>query len=108
MEFSVHEISDLSVVHPYGFLMARNTFIVDEAIYPGFASAARQKMPDLLIDFETLPERYIPGTCLIFQNWGVRVWGHFLIFMLPRFLVAIKSGIDLTRMRILVSSETPD
>jgi capsular polysaccharide biosynthesis protein len=107
MEFVVQEISGLSVVHPYGFLMADDTFIVDEAIYPGFASAARQKTPDLLIGFEALPERLIQGTCLIYQNWGVRIWGHFLIFMLPRLLVAIQSGIDLTRTRVLVSSETP-
>jgi capsular polysaccharide biosynthesis protein len=104
---TVTELNDVTVSHPHCFLSANGTYIVDEAFFPRFASNVREATPDMMASFEALPERRITGRCLVFQNWGVGIWGHFLIFMLPRLALARCHGIDLAQMPILMSVQTP-
>lgn len=106
-QLSVHEYDNLTVLHPQCFLLADGEYICDERVYPAFGTKLRSSSIDMS-PYELLPESYVPGRTLVFQNWGNRIWGHFLIFMLPRLLIARQSGIDLTRTQILMSTLSPE
>lgn len=103
----VSVVASLRVVHPYCFLTVDEDYISHELLYPSFGTPLRKSSIDMR-PFEVLPIRRIEGRCVVFQNWGVQIWGHFLIFMAPRLEILARSGCALLDMKFLVSSETPN
>lgn len=105
-EFQLFEIEGLCVSYQYGFLSALGEYLESEELYPLFGTQDRKSVLDLRAT-QALPVRTMAKTCLVFQNWGISTWGHFLIFMLPRLMVAEQLGAKLKDMKVLMSNHTP-
>jgi capsular polysaccharide biosynthesis protein len=56
-----------------------------------------------------LPRRDVTGPCVVLAGWGVRVYGHFLIEMLFRLLIAKRTIVEsrFDRCTFLVDSRVP-
>lgn len=55
-----------------------------------------------------LRRRRIKGHTLVFSGWGLDTYGHFLVEMLPRLLIARQAlGDALSRTKVLLPSNTP-
>lgn len=108
-------MSALTVVHLDGVLVTSRQHylfhngqrITDGWLYPCFATALYGAVENSVGGFDSLPIRNVPGTCIVYQNWGDSTWGHVLIFMLPRLVLAERHGIDLSQTQVLASVLTP-
>jgi len=54
-----------------------------------------------------LPIRVIKEPCICALGWGSRVYGHILIEMIPRLLLAIRAMADRSDFTVLLRSDTP-
>lgn len=100
---------NLTVSGPHSFLFHGGVLLSDYGIYPKFALDILQGEDGKRFQqFFELPVRTIEEECVVFQNWDVRTWGHFLIFMLPRLFYAKVAGVNLRSVKILITSETPN
>jgi capsular polysaccharide biosynthesis protein len=72
-----------------GLVWVDDQLIADSSTLPGYALAELQRHPQALVEQpRALPERTDHRPALVFHGWGVRVYGHFLIEMLPKLLLA--------------------
>ncbi|HET9147264.1 MAG TPA: glycosyltransferase 61 family protein [Acetobacteraceae bacterium] len=72
-----------------GLVWLGDALIADPSVLPVYALAELERHPEaLLARPRALPIRRNPRPALVFHGWGVRVYGHFLIEMLPKLLLA--------------------
>jgi hypothetical protein len=72
-----------------GLVWLDGALLADPSVLPVYALAELQRHPEALVDQPcALPVRTDPRPALVFHGWGVRVYGHFLIEMLPKLLLA--------------------
>lgn len=72
-----------------GLVWLDDALMADPSILPVYALAELERHPEALIERpRALPIRRDPRPALAFHGWGVRVYGHFLIEMLPKLLLA--------------------
>lgn len=104
---SVSCFDRLLVYSPNLFLDANDNRLTQQDFYPLFGSALYDAYEKQCGGFHHLPIRRVEGECIVFQNWGPSVWGHVLLFMIPRLFQAQKAGIVLSESKVLISSRTP-
>ena len=72
-----------------GLIWSGNRLIAEPSVLPAYARRELERHPEALTDQpRALPRRTDPRPALVFHGWGVRVYGHFLIEMLPKLLLA--------------------
>jgi hypothetical protein len=72
-----------------GLVWLDGALISDPSILPVYALAELQRHPEALAGWpRALPVRADHRPALVFHGWGVQVYGHFLIEMLPKLLLA--------------------
>lgn len=103
---AVVHLDDVLVTSRQHYLFHKGQRVTSGWLYPHFASALYGAVEASVGGFDSLPIRSVGGTSLVYQNWGDSTWGHVLIFMLPRLILAEQLGIDLAETRILASAHT--
>ncbi|WP_262312514.1 DUF563 domain-containing protein [Acidiphilium sp. AL] len=72
-----------------GLIWRGGALLDDDAIMPVYVKPVLEKFRDALVAAPcALPVRRDGRTALVFHGWGIQVFGHFLIEMLPKLLLA--------------------
>ena len=72
-----------------GLIWHGGALLDDAAILPIYVKPELEKFPEPLVDAPSrLPIRRDGRLALVFHGWGIQVYGHFLIEMLPKLLLA--------------------
>jgi len=113
---TVHKVHDLScffsndvVVSGIGYVFVDGRLITSSEFMPNYwrAVAATTSYAGLRKEC-ALPQTKIDGQTIVSCGWGVDVYGHFLIEMLPRIWLARKViGDQIKSYRLLMSSQAP-
>jgi capsular polysaccharide biosynthesis protein len=107
---------DLAVLGPLavtlngpGLVWLDGVLISDPSLLPVYALAELQRHPEALADRpHALPVRADHRPALVFHGWGVRVYGHFLIEMLPKLLLARRFPALCAGLRPVLDRQMPD
>ncbi len=92
-----------------GLVWLDDRLISDPSVLPVYARAELQRHPGPLADQpRALPIRSEPRQALVFHGWGVRVYGHFLIEMLPKLLLARRFPALFNGARPVLDRQMPD
>lgn len=74
-----------------GLVWAHDTLLDDNTIMPVYVPGQLARSDGAMLKAATaLPVRCDPRPALVFHGWGVQVYGHFLIEMLPKLLLAAR------------------
>lgn len=103
---AVLHLDDVLVTSREHYLFHRGQRVTNGWLYPLFATALYGAVESSAGGFDSLPIRSVSGAHLVYQNWGDSTWGHVLIFMLPRLILAERVGLDLAETKILANALT--
>ena len=75
----------------HGLILREGALLDDPSILPAYVLPSLAKFPgDPIAEARAKPVRTVGRPALVFHGWGVRVYGHFLIEMLPKLLLAAR------------------
>lgn len=75
----------------HGLILRNGSLLDDPSILPRYVQPTLAGFPgDPITKERAKPVRTEPRPALVFHGWGVRVYGHFMIEMLPKLLLAAR------------------
>ncbi len=98
------------VVSGNGLMWVDDELVIINDIMPSYwrdllSGHSHQSTPETDVH---LPVRTITGPCICGLGWGGQIYGHVLLEILPRIIVALEVMKDLQRPRLLLRNDTPE